>query len=262
MNIEKYLVLNKYLLSLLGVSEFKDLQDKLKDVSDINDKDNYLDVLLIYFGNKINEANQSVIAINKLRHYDDNIEGYLSQINRHREPIRLKYFQYLAVLFTEILLDNIKNNQTNFIYDLNQFLKRYKKDNKVEEINDFTEDDLNKIAFWMATGSGKTLIMHINYYQFLHYKLFSPDSILLITPNEGLSKQHYEELTKSGIPCRLYSENFRFSDSLKTEGEVLVIEMTKLVETKKGGGVTISIDAFEGRKLIFVDEGHKGKKAE
>ena len=262
MNIEKYLVLNKYLLSLLGVSEFKDLQDKLKDVSDINDKDNYLDVLLIYFGNKINEANQSVIAINKLRHYDDNIEGYLSQINRHREPIRLKYFQYLAVLFTEILLDNIKNNQTNFIYDLNQFLKRYKKENKVEEINDFTEDDLNKIAFWMATGSGKTLIMHINYYQFLHYKLFSPDSILLITPNEGLSKQHYEELTKSGIPCRLYSENFRFSDSLKTEGEVLVIEMTKLVETKKGGGVTISIDAFEGRKLIFVDEGHKGKKAE
>jgi len=262
MNIEKYLVLNKYLLSLLGVSEFKDLQDKLKDVSDINDKDNYLDVLLIYFGNKINEANQSVIAINKLRHYDDNIEGYLSQINRHREPIRLKYFQYLAVLFTEILLDNIKNNQINFIYDLNQFLKRYKKENKVEEINDFTEDDLNKIAFWMATGSGKTLIMHINYYQFLHYKLFSPDSILLITPNEGLSKQHYEELTKSGIPCRLYSENFRSSDSLKTEGEVLVIEMTKLVETKKGGGVTISINAFEGRKLIFVDEGHKGKKAE
>ena len=95
MNIEKYLVLNKYLLSLLGVSEFKDLQDKLKDV---NDKDNYLEVLLIYFDNKINEANQSIIAINKLRHYDDNIEGYLSQINRHREPIRLKYFQYLAVL--------------------------------------------------------------------------------------------------------------------------------------------------------------------
>ncbi|HRU82997.1 MAG TPA: DEAD/DEAH box helicase family protein [Candidatus Cloacimonas sp.] len=262
MNIEKYLVLNKYLLSLLGVSEFKDLQDKLKDVSDINDKDNYLDVLLIYFSNKINEANQSIISQNNLYRYDENIKGYVSIINRHREPIRLKYFQYLAVLFTEILLDNIKNNQTNFIYDLNEFLERYKKDNNVEAINAFTEDDLNKIAFWMATGSGKTLIMHINYYQFLHYKLFSPDSILLITPNEGLSKQHYEELTKSGIPCRLYSENFRFSDSVKTEGEVLVIEMTKLVETKKGGGVTISINAFEGRKLIFVDEGHKGKKAE
>ena len=127
MNIEKYLVLNKYLLSLLGVSEFKDLQDKLKDVSDINDKDNYLDVLLIYFGNKINEANQSIISQNNLYRYDENIKGYVSIINRHREPIRLKYFQYLAVLFTEILLDNIKNNQINCIYDLNQFLKRYKK---------------------------------------------------------------------------------------------------------------------------------------
>lgn len=31
MNIEKYLVLNKYLLSLFGVSDFRDLQEKLKD---------------------------------------------------------------------------------------------------------------------------------------------------------------------------------------------------------------------------------------
>ena len=84
MNIEKYLVLNKYLLSLLGVSEFKDLQDKLKDVSDINDKDNYLDVLLIYFSNKINEANQSIISQNNLYRYDENIKGYVSIINRHR----------------------------------------------------------------------------------------------------------------------------------------------------------------------------------
>ncbi len=31
MKIEKYLILNKYLLSLFGVSEFRDLQEKLKD---------------------------------------------------------------------------------------------------------------------------------------------------------------------------------------------------------------------------------------
>lgn len=31
MNIEKYLVLNKYLLSLFGVTDFRDLQGKLKD---------------------------------------------------------------------------------------------------------------------------------------------------------------------------------------------------------------------------------------
>ena len=28
---------------------------------------------------------------------------------------------------------------------------------------------LNKLAFWMATGSGKTLVMHANILQFQHY---------------------------------------------------------------------------------------------
>ena len=32
MNIEKYLVLNKYILSLFGADEFKVLQERLKDV--------------------------------------------------------------------------------------------------------------------------------------------------------------------------------------------------------------------------------------
>ena len=39
---------------------------------------------------------------------------------------------------------------------------------------------------------------------------------------------------------------------------VQVIEITKLVEKKRGGGVTVPVEAFEGRNLIFVDEGHKG----
>ena len=32
-----------------------------------------------------------------------------------------------------------------------------------------TEDDLTKLAYWMATGSDKTLILYLNYYRFLHY---------------------------------------------------------------------------------------------
>jgi len=112
----------------------------------------------------------------------------------------------------------------------------------------------------MATGSGKTLIAHINYYQFFHYRLFSPDNILFITPNEGLSKQHFEELQKSGIPCLLYGGSL--NGGLKSEREILVIEMTKFVEEKKGGGVTLPIDTFEGKNLVFVDEGHKGRRSE
>ena len=43
---------------------------------------------------------------------------------------------------------------------------------------------------------------------------------------------------------------------------VKVIEITKLVEQKRGGGVSVPVEAFEGRNLIFVDEGHKGSGGE
>ena len=42
---------------------------------------------------------------------------------------------------------------------------------------------------------------------------------------------------------------------------VQVIEITKLVEGKRGG-VSVPVEAFEGRNLIFVDEGHKGSGGE
>jgi len=83
----------------------------------------------------------------------------------------------------------------------------------------------------MATGSGKTLISHINYYQFLQYNLFQPNSIIYITPNEGLSKQHFDEMQQSGIPVKLYSGDLHSITPKK--GEVLILEITKLVEEKK-----------------------------
>lgn len=256
MSLEKYLVLNRYFLSLFGAKEFKDFQERLRDVPNSFDRDgrSYLvNALLSYFnGLKISE--------DRLLEYDRNIQSYVRKISYRRDQISLKYFQYLAVLFTEIILDNLKNSKKEFLNELNSFLKNYKEEQDIEIIDPFTENDLKKLAFWMATGSGKTLIMHINYYQFLEYNLFQPDNIILITPNEGLSKQHSEELQKSGIPCQVYTGNL--NSRFKIENEVLVIEMTKLVEEKKGEGVSIPIDTFEGKNLIFVDEGHKGRRSE
>ncbi|MCX7955676.1 MAG: DEAD/DEAH box helicase family protein [Patescibacteria group bacterium] len=255
MKIEKYLVLNKYLLHLFGVNEFRDLQEKLKDTQTDYDSDGrsyFVNVLRSLEGIKIKESD--------LLQYDENIKSYLEKINSHRHSLKLKYFQYLAVLFSEIVLDSLKNKKSEFIHDLNNFLRSYKKDQEITIIDDFVEEDLKKLAFWMATGSGKTLILHINYYQFLNYQLFYPDNILLITPNEGLSKQHFEELEKSGIPAKLYADSL--SEKLSYENQVLVIEMTKFVEEKKGKGVTLAVDSFEGKNLVFVDEGHKGKSSE
>jgi len=260
-NIEKYLVLTKYVLWLFGVSDFKDLQQKLKDAPVAVDSDGRT-----YFINILRSSfeglRKDILLEETLLRYDENIQSYVRKINYRRESVSLKYFQYLAVLFAEIVLDNLKNRKFEFLYSLNEFLQTYKHEQDVGLIDEFAEEDLNKLAFWMATGSGKTLITHINYHQFFHYKLFSPDNIILITPNEGLSKQHFDELQKSGIPSRLYEGGLSSHGTLRDEREVLVIEMTKFVEEKKGGGVTLPVGVFEGKNLVFVDEGHKGRKSE
>ncbi|MEO0019691.1 MAG: DEAD/DEAH box helicase family protein [candidate division WOR-3 bacterium] len=255
MKIEKYLVLNRYLLSLFGFSEPRDLFNQLKDKNPGYDSDGRS-----YFVNTLLALDNLRISRDHLLQYDERIRLLVQRINARRELVTLKYFQYLAVLFTEIVLDNLKNRQAEFLYELNEFLHQYKQEQGIDIIEQFAEDDLRKLAFWMATGSGKTLIMHINYYQFQDYKLFTPDNIILITPNEGLSQQHFDELMKSGIPAQRYTGSL--AGGLKRGDEVLVIEMTKFVEEKKGGGVTLPVDTFEGKNLVFVDEGHKGRRSE
>jgi len=254
MELEKHLVLNKYFLKLFGLDDFNELREKLKDVEegyDSHGRSYFADFLI---GLKGGWEDQ-------LLRYDESIRRYVETLrkNRNQPNFNLKYFQYLAVLFTEIFLDRYYKDRHNFLNELNSFLKEFNNE-KGTEITVFTEDDLKKLAFWMATGSGKTLIMHINYWQILKYSDKPWDNIILITPNEGLSKQHYDELKLSGIPCKLYDGNI---DNLKTRNEeILVIEIHKLREEKKGEGVSVDISSFDGKNLVFIDEGHKGQKSE
>ena len=60
-----------------------------------------------------------------LAHYDDNVRTHLAAINRHRpEPITLRYFQYLAALYTEIYLDHYFNRRGQMVADLNAFVRQ------------------------------------------------------------------------------------------------------------------------------------------
>ena len=124
----------------------------------------------------------------------------------------------------------------------------------------FTETDIEKLAFWMATGAGKTLIMHINYYQYLHYCKEGLDNVVLITTNEGLSEQHMQEMNKSGIPCEPFK--IEANRAGHTRDVVWIIDIHKLVEKKKGQGVSVPVEVFEGRNLVFVDEGHTGTRSD
>jgi len=254
MELEKYLILNKYFLNLIGFTDFNELREKLKDTEegyDVTRRSFFIDVLI---GLKPKwEA--------ELLRYDEAIRKYVEKLRRNRRQpnFNLKYFQYLAVLFAEIFLERYYNDRERFLNELNEFLEDFNHKNRTE-ITSFTEEDIKKLAFWMATGSGKTLIMHINYWQILKYSKNNWDNIILITPNEGLSKQHYEELKLSGIPCKLYDGNI---DDLKTKDrEVLIINIQKLKEEKKGEGVSVDISYFDGKNLVFIDEGHKGAGGE
>jgi len=254
MKIESHLILNKYFLNLFGFNEFNELREKLKDTQeghDSTERSYFADVLI---GLKPEWEDE-------LLRYDEAIREYVKKLRQNRRQLNfnLKYFQYLAVLFTEIFLNRYYNDKDEFVVELNEFLEKFNNENKTE-ISPFTEKDLRKIAFWMATGSGKTLILHINYWQILRYSKNNWDNIILITPNEGLSKQHYEELKLSGIPCKLYAGNI---DNLKTkDGEILIIDIYKLTKEKKGAGVSVDVSYLEGRNLVFIDEGHKGQKSE
>jgi hypothetical protein len=117
------------------------------------------------------------------------------------------------------------------------------------------QDELNKLAFWNATGSGKTLLLHVNIKQYLHYfqngkaNVF-PDKIILLTPNEGLSRQHLDELHLSGF------QGAKLFDKYASRGLVTIIDINKLGDEM--GDKTVAVDAFEGNNLVLVDEGHRG----
>ena len=49
------------------------------------------------------------VTVEDLQRYDDNISRHLHTMNKNRtaEPITLRYFQYLAALYTEIYLEGV-----------------------------------------------------------------------------------------------------------------------------------------------------------
>ena len=203
------------------------------------------------------------ITTDDLQRYDDNIRVHLAAMNYRRpEPITLRYFQYLAALYTEIYLDRYCNRPDALLRSLNEFVTQQNSNRySHEQYQPFEATDLSKLAFWMATGSGKTLLLHMNYRQFRHYNGKPLDNILLITPNEGLTQQHIDELRASNIQASRLDLNE--AGGLLGESEMVkVTEITKLVMKKRGEGDSIPVDALEGNKLIFVDEGHKGSGGE
>ena len=260
--LQEALVLHKYILNLLGCKDLEALSRDLKDpaLEGVDDEG----VSRFYYALK-QHLYDLHIPQEKLFEYDQNIVSHTNEINECRpEKIQWKYYQYLALLFTEIYLDRYFADHEKLRQNINSFLN--------EEFNlrtetwhgmdDFKEDDMNKLAFWCATGSGKTLMMHINIKQYLHYaeKYHAKplNRILILTPNEGLSSQHLQELYLSNFSAELFSKQGR--GGVFTGKTIEVIDINKLADTD--GDKTVAVESFEGNNLVLVDEGHKGSGGE
>ena len=255
--LNNHLTLHAWLNSHFGYKNTQDLLNDVKNEEEGFTADGHTTICKFL----MSRPNLKPEIEAQLPTYDTNIKRHLSAINNKRtQPIVLRYFQYLALLYTEIFLDWKFNRPAEFLRRLNDFVQTRNDARAPGDAMDtfFSETDIEKLAFWMATGAGKTLIMHINYHQFLHYckDKETLDHIILITPNEGLSEQHMREMAASDIRHERF--NVEGNRSSHARNAVQIIEITKLVEEKRGGGVSVPVEAFDGNNLVLVDEGHKG----
>lgn len=214
------------------------------------------------------QSDKASITTDDLLRYEQNIVSHTLAINERRSrPIVWKYYQWLSLLFAEIYLDRYFGGREAMLRSLNEYVAEFNA-HWLEQgfdtgITPYADTDLNKLCLQNATGSGKTLLMHVNFLQFRHYaerSRFKDDltRTVLITPNENLSAQHARELKDSGVSNdRLVTD----SGDLHSYGrnglrQVDYTEITKLGESD--GPNIIAIRNLGDQNLLLVDEAHRG----
>lgn len=261
------LALNQWLLSLFNVTKFEQLAEHLR-----NEKLEGMDENNVHHFHHALTAqlfNLTQLPTELLLEYDQNIVRHTQRLNERRitrgeAPIVWKYFQYLTLLFTEIYLDRYFRDPKTLLADINAQVAAMNADrpesDHVAPFDDSAEawPQINKLAYWSATGSGKTLLMHANILQYQFYlekhgRRRELNRIILLTPNEGLSQQHLREFEEAGLPAELFQKD---GSGLFAGQRIEILDIHKLKDEM--GDKTIAIDAFEGNNLVLVDEGHRG----
>jgi len=272
------LVLNQWIVSLFGLDPLKDhkegkrtlrpVQPLAKTVKDAQEGMTSENLHHFYKALDVHLQEGAQITRADLLRYEQNIVSHTLAINEKRDrPIVWKYFQWLSLLFAEIYLDRFFADRAALLDRLNAYVDGFDKywtDAGYETgITAYELDDLNKLCLQNATGSGKTLLMHVNFLQFRHYASKSPlkhdlTRTVLITPNEQLSLQHAREMKGSDIAAsRLLTDSGDLLSSGKNGlREVDFTEVTKLGDTD--GPNVIATRNLGDQNLLLVDEAHRG----
>lgn len=261
LTFDDQLILFRYFLHELGLDSLEPLTKKLNssEYEGVNENGN---TYFCEYIASICRLNNAPVSADQLRVYDENICRHTKQIGEKRGQMHWKYFQYVSLLFTEMYLDRYFGDRDAFCASLNAWLDKRAAETLYQiNFEHYTPDKMNKLAFMCATGSGKTLIMHMNILQFMHYfrrakrlnSNLSINRIIVLAPNEGMSRQHLDELALSSISAALFEKDRGFVGQRE---DVTVIDMNKLKE--EGKVKTVSVESFESNNLVLVDEGHRG----
>ena len=248
--LENRLVLYRFVCREFGYDDLGEMLTKLRDVTagiHSSDKSNYGQAL------SLNQTVRAKITRDRLAEYDANIEAHSRKLRMTGEHGRTwKPHQYLALLFSEHYLRRRFDDPEALRAALNRAKWEY---GPTRRLPDYEPEDLSTVAFQSATGSGKTLLMHAHILQYRHYLSRAGrrlNNVVLVTPNEQMSKQHEREMRESGLRARLFSPEAG-ADLL---APVEIVDLNKLAEKK--GVKRVAVADFGENNLVLVDEGHLG----
>jgi len=274
------LILNQWLISLFGVDPlaenlirnqsvrpFHALADALKNPDleglDHNNLHHFYTTLV---NTNMFWDEERLLTKAQLLLYEENIVKHTLALNERRaQPIVWKYYQWLTLVFVEIYLDRYFGNREGLLENLNAFVGQFNQHySEYEPVPYYEYDDLNKLCLQNATGSGKTLLMHINLMQFEHYARKHGQEkelsrVILLTPNSSLSAQHVDDFARTGLSADRVLETRNFFGGSAAESNlnhVDVLEITSLADVE--GPNTIATRSLGDQNLLLVDEGHRG----
>ncbi|MGI9251537.1 MAG: DEAD/DEAH box helicase family protein [Pseudohongiellaceae bacterium] len=254
--LESRMILRSFICEQFGFDNFRAMLDKITDVP-AEERDGAESRFAQIIGAHLSANSRATQA--DLSRYDNNISEYSHKMGMDAPGKSWKPFQYLAMLFTERYLDLYFHDADALCDSLNEFKREIR---SWREIANYQKEDLSTLAFQSATGSGKTLLLHANILQYLRYVQQHGQSerlnrVILLTPDEQMSRQHLRELEESNISARLFTQQesklFGHSSNI-----VDIIDIHKLDE--KQGIKRVAVEAFEENNLVMVDEGHLGTR--
>jgi len=196
------------------------------------------------------------------------LKGLYLYFDEYKED-KSKFFKHYQN--NELLEDldyNIKESKTI------KYLKDYDKDYPVKDEKISFEFFINRMSFWMATGSGKTLVI-VKLLEILGYliknKKIPEKEILFLTYREDLIEQfkrHIDEFNSYGNEIRInlinlkdyesskFNESFKFSNVI----DVYYYRSDLISDEQKDKIVNFKNYDNNGNWYILLDEAHKGDK--